>query len=140
MPDSVILYQHDTVTLCQEKHYLHLTWQGTIELETYQEVLNLALKVVQEKHIHQFLIDQRNLEFVGIEAQAWLTVHWFPKLEKVTPQKAHMAIVRSKKLFVKVASETVARRLNRDRDFCQINYFEDITTAQNWLSTSPSEG
>lgn len=131
-----IIYEHETVSLCQNARYLWLTWRGTIELEVYQKVLNLALKVVEQQNIHQFLIDQRALEFVGIEAQAWLTLRWFPELEKAANQKVQMAIVTAKKLFVKVASETVAKRLSHNKDFCTIQYFESIEAAENWLASS----
>ena len=79
------LFEHSQVDLYWNKanHYLRLEWRDRVDLEVYKSALLKCLEMVEKHQVVCFLVDQRALEFVGSEAQAWLSIRWFPMLEQI---------------------------------------------------------
>ncbi|OJJ18721.1 hypothetical protein BKI52_24260 [marine bacterium AO1-C] len=133
------LFEHPQVDLYWNKAdgYLRLDWRDRVELEAYKIALSKCLEIVEQHQVVRFLIDQRALEFVGSEAQAWLSIRWFPALEQLVNENVYMAILPSKSLFVRLASQTVSQRLKNTTFYSITKYFDDETRALDWLQSNP---
>jgi len=129
------LFEHSQVDLYWNKteNYLRLDWRDRVELEVYKNALLKSLEVVEQHQVVRFLIDQRALEYVGSEAQAWLSVKWFPALEQLVSENVYMAILPSKSLFVRLASQTVSQRLKNTTFYSITKYFDNEALALDWL-------
>ncbi|HAS44105.1 MAG TPA: hypothetical protein DCS93_26745 [Microscillaceae bacterium] len=129
------LFEHSQVDLYWNKteNYLRLDWRDRVELEVYKNALLKSLEVVEQHQVVRFLIDQRVLEYVGSEAQAWLSVKWFPALEQLVSENVYMAILPSKSLFVRLASQTVSQRLKNTTFYSITKYFDNEALALDWL-------
>ncbi|WP_026998536.1 hypothetical protein [Eisenibacter elegans] len=129
------IFTHHTITIehCPKADYIHLLWQGTVELEVYKEALTACADYAIGHKVSRFLVDQSALEYVGSAAQAWLSVVWFPRMERSLDTNAYFAIVASPKLFVNVASKVVAKKISQKNTKHVIWYFEDDAQAKEWL-------
>ena len=129
------LFEHPQVDLYWNKTdgYLRLDWRDRVALDVYKDALSKCLEMVEQYQIVRFLIDQRALEYVGSEAQAWLSVKWFPALEQLVSENVYMAILPSKSLFVRLASQTVSQRLKNTTFYSITKYFDDESLAIDWL-------
>lgn len=106
---------------------------GEINFEVYKKALLKCLSLVKSHQVVHFLIDQRALEYVGAGPQAWLSFKWFPALESLVNEPVYFAIISSKKLFVKLASQTVSKQLNQSAFYAVTQYFDNEIQALNWL-------
>ena len=131
------LFEHSQVDLYWNKanHYLRLEWRDRVDLEVYKSALLKCLEMVEKHQVVCFLVDQRALEFVGSEAQAWLSIRWFPMLEQIVNENVYMAILPSKSLFVRLASQTVSQRLKNTTFYSITKYFDNESLAIDWLTT-----
>jgi hypothetical protein len=136
-----VLFEHLTVTLKRnsQTNYLHLKWRGRIQLDIYKQVLGLCLEQMKAHHTTQFLVDQSELEYVGAEAQTWLSLYWFAEAEKLTQENLYFSIITSKKLFVAIASKVTAQRLQHKNQYSIIHYAQSEAEAIAWLA-NPTEG
>lgn len=127
------LFEHSNVTVYwnEAQGYLRLDWSGEIDFDAYKKALLQCLDVVEKHRVVRFLIDQQELEYVGAGPQAWLSVKWFPALESMLNQNTYFAIISSKKLFVRLASQTVSKRL--DKSHSTTKYFDTEASALRWL-------
>lgn len=133
-----VIFQHPNVTVSfnEEKGYLRLDWRENPPIDVYKEALMSCLPIIEAHQLHDFLIDQSALNFVGSEAQAWLSVVWFGKLDKILKKDIHFAIIASKKLFVTLASKVVAKRIDNSHKNYTIQYFDDENIALDWLTST----
>jgi hypothetical protein len=134
--DELIFYHSNVCVQYLTKPFPHLSfvWKGTPEFEVYTEALTSSLTFLEKITCPLFLIDQRQLEFVGSKLQAWLSIHWFPKVDKLIGQELYLAILPSKKLYTQLASKVIAKSLQESGRQYTIYYFESEIVATDWLA------
>lgn len=136
-PNTKITFEHENVSISYEadQDQIQLVWRGKPTLEIYKNALNHCYQLVAQHHCHKFLIDQRQLEYVGAEAQAWLSVTWVPRVKALLTKDIYFAIISSERLFAKIASNIVAERLtSMNQGQVNIRYFEKKEDALTFLA------
>ncbi len=136
--NTEIIFEHPNISIGYDAtlHQIQLIWRGKPDLPTYKTALNKCLELVEKHKYYKFLIDQRQLEYVGAEAQAWLSVTWFPKVKALLENDICFAIISSQRLFAKLASNIVAERLTTmNQGQVNIKYFENQEEAIRFLES-----
>lgn len=114
----------------EEKNYGKAVWSGFAHGESYQNVLNSALRLFKEKNISLWMADLRDMEAITEEDQKWANEVWFP--QAIGGGLKKIAILISKDAFNQMAVEEIMTKV--DAINFSSGYFSDFSEAEKWLT------
>jgi hypothetical protein len=106
-----------------------MIWKGYATSAAFREGNARVLSEIAERRASKLLGDVTDFVLIGAEDQAWLNEVWIPRAMHAGLRK--VALVQPSFYFNRVAIDTVAQKLDRDR--VQLGFFENRDAAKEWL-------
>ncbi len=106
------------------------TFVGFLSPDEFKSIANQLLDILEKKKIKKQLNDIKLMKVLKPEVQEWLNTVWFPKA-KQTGLK-YFAFVVPDDIFGKMSMDG-ANRNAKDTFGIEIQYFNSIENAKNWL-------
>ncbi len=130
-PDKTI-----TSFVNNKEEYIIIKMEGDIDEEQYKEVFLLLLDPEKTHGYNKVLFLQENVGSVSSKSRAWLVLKFMPMLQKQLGENFEVAVVKSSTTFQRIAAQVLLRSLMAINNKFKIGYFEDRTTAKEWLSSN----
>lgn len=128
--DVIFDQNHLTIFHKPELKQIHLKWKGFATSAQFREALEIALEVVKERGVENWLGDLKHMQMIHPQDEDWATNSWFPAIAATGLKK--MAIVTSLDYLnnnsVKRMVNTTSPRFNFES-----RYFVDAEQAAQWL-------
>lgn len=106
-----------------------MIWKGYATSAAFREGNARVLTEITNRHASKLLGDVTNFVLIGAEDQAWLNEVWIPRAMHAGLRK--VALVQPSFYFNRVAIDTVAKKLDRDR--VELGFFDNRDAAKAWL-------
>ncbi len=110
-----------------EEGFLHIDWQGYINVEEVKEGCELIFEAVQSKQCYQAINDNRKVKGTWTQAIKWLEQNFMPRLVQIGVQKVAFLYAPHQSARYSVD------RLLEVNDQYQAQTFEEFKMATNWL-------
>lgn len=117
-----------------EAGIVRMLWKGYANSAQFREGTRRMLEVLRETQASVVLGDIRDMVLISQEDQDWLTGNFLPVA--IDAGFRAIALLRPQHYFNKVAVETIAYKVNREK--LRISFFETEYEALNWLETERS--
>ena len=106
-----------------------MEWEGYSTSSEFREGTELMLNTLLKNNTYKVLADISGMALIGMEDQQWLEKDFLPKAISFGFQT--IAIIKPDYYFNKVAVESISFKVDQHK--LQINYFETIGEAREWL-------
>jgi len=106
-----------------------MVWKGYATSAAFREGNARVLAEITERRASKLLGDVTDFVLIGAEDQAWLNEVWIPRAMHAGLRR--VALVQPTFYFNRVAIDTVAQKLDRDR--VQLGFFDNRQAAKEWL-------
>ena len=106
------------------------TFIGFLSPDEFKTIANQLLDILEKKKVKKQLNDIKRMKVLKPEVQEWLNTVWFPKAQKVGLK--YFAFVVPDDIFGKMSMDG-ANRNAKDTFGIEIQYFNTIDNAKNWL-------
>jgi hypothetical protein len=106
-----------------------MIWKGYATSAAFREGNARVLTEITDRRASKLLGDVTDFVLIGAEDQAWLNEVWIPRAMHAGLRK--VALVQPSFYFNRVAIDTVAQKLDRDR--VQLGFFDNRDAAKVWL-------
>lgn len=108
-----------------------MIWKGYATSTAFREGNARVLSAITEHRASKLLGDVTDFVLIGAEDQAWLNEVWIPRAMHLGLRK--VALVQPNFYFNRVAIDTVAQKLDRDR--VEVGFFDNREVAKDWLKS-----
>ncbi|MEJ8755470.1 hypothetical protein WG947_00560 [Pontibacter sp. H259] len=102
--------------------------------QSFQSGLLKALEYIKGTPTNSWLLDFREIDWLGEEEETWLQVQFFPQL-MMLGYESYFAVVVSESCYDKLLNEVGAYGLKSYNSFIIINTFCHMQEAEEWLSS-----
>lgn len=116
-------------------HMLRWEWQGLLSFDRFKASFEHLLSVSREQHITHWLADVNSFPLVGTDEQAWLSEVWLPRFARL--RLRNVALLQPNNIHNQLVVENVLGDCRR-RATTDVQFFNDIPAALDWLSGSES--
>ena len=106
-----------------------MIWKGYATSAAFREGNARVLTEITDRRASKLLGDVTDFVLIGAEDQAWLNEVWIPRAMHAGLRE--VALVQPSFYFNRVAIDTVAQKLDRDR--VQLGFFDNRDAAKAWL-------
>ena len=106
-----------------------MIWKGYATSAAFREGNAQVLAQITERRASKLLGDVTDFVLIGAEDQAWLNEVWIPRAVHAGLRK--VALVQPNFYFNRVAIDSVAQKLDRDR--VELGFFDNRDAAKEWL-------
>jgi len=106
-----------------------MIWKGYATSTAFREGNAQVLAEITNRRASKLLGDVTDFVLIGAEDQAWLNEVWIPRAMHAGLRK--VALVQPSFYFNRVAIDTVAQKLDRDR--VELGFFDNRDDAKQWL-------
>ena len=106
-----------------------MIWKGYATSAAFREGNARVLAEITGRHASKLLGDVTDFVLIGAEDQAWLNEVWIRRAMHAGLRK--VALVQPSFYFNRVAIDSVAQKLDRDR--VELGFFDNRETAKDWL-------
>ena len=106
-----------------------MIWKGYATSAAFREGNAQVLAQITERRASKLLGDVTDFVLIGAEDQAWLNEVWIPRAVHAGLRK--VALVQPSFYFNRVAIDSVAQKLDRDR--VELGFFDNRDAAKEWL-------
>lgn len=106
------------------------TFVGFLSPDEFKSLANQLLDILEKKKIKKQLNDIKRMKVLKPEVQEWLNTIWFPKAKQAGLK--YFAFVVPDDIFGKMSMDG-ANRKAQDTFGIEIQYFNTIDNAKNWL-------
>jgi hypothetical protein len=106
-----------------------MVWKGYATSAAFREGNARVLTEITDRRASKLLGDVTDFVLIGAEDQAWLNEVWIPRAMHAGLRK--VALVQPSFYFNRVAIDTVAQKLDRDR--VELGFFDNREAAKAWL-------
>ncbi|HYD73101.1 MAG TPA: hypothetical protein VEF55_08185 [Candidatus Binatia bacterium] len=106
-----------------------MNWKGYATSAAFREGNARVLTEITDRRASKLLGDVSDFVLIGVEDQAWLSEVWIPRAMHAGLRK--IALVQPTFYFNRVAIDTVAQKLDRDR--VEVGFFDNASAAKDWL-------
>ena len=106
-----------------------MIWKGYATSAAFREGNAQVLAQITERRASKLLGDVTDFVLIGAEDQAWLNEVWIPRAMHAGLRK--VALVQPSFYFNRVAIDSVAQKLDRDR--VELGFFDNRDAAKEWL-------
>ncbi|ALI97993.1 hypothetical protein [Rufibacter tibetensis] len=123
---------HSNISLeyVSEQDWFYVKWSGHIHPDDVVAAATKFLELQQEKRCPKLLNDKSEVTGEWEEANDWLEYEWMPQVEKLGLQ--YLALVLSRDMHDLSTAQNLQRRVS---NLCQVGLFNDVPSAQEWLSS-----
>lgn len=108
-----------------------MVWKGYATSAAFREGNARVLAEITNRRASKLLGDVTDFVLIGAEDQAWLNEVWIPRAMHAGVRK--VALVQPSFYFNRVAIDSVAQKLDRDR--IQLGFFDNRDAAKDWLKS-----
>jgi hypothetical protein len=108
-----------------------MIWKGYATSAAFREGNARVLSEITARRASKLLGDVTDFVLIGAEDQAWLNEVWIPRALHAGLRK--VALVQPSFYFNRVAIDTVAQKLDRDR--VALGFFDNRDAAKAWLKS-----
>jgi hypothetical protein len=122
-----------TIYHLSEESLIHLQWKGYTTSDQFREGLNVALDLVRENHIENWLGNLKLMQVILSSDEEWTNTEWFPQIAQTTLKR--MAIVTSLDFFNNTAVKRIVEKAEPTINF-ETRYFVDVKDAHDWLTNT----
>jgi|WetSurSiteA1Bulk_404760.scaffolds.fasta_scaffold03534_2 hypothetical protein len=133
--DRITLYEDKNLKLdyVSEGNYLHETWWGITLKDTFEKLMNVIAKSLNEHNADGVLLDTREHKGLGPEAQEYAarTIGEYAKKHG----KFKEAIVMPKDVFSAFSVENYSKKVSKDNPV-EVKFFGSIDKAVEWLRST----
>jgi hypothetical protein len=106
-----------------------MIWKGYATSAAFREGNARVLTEITDRRASKLLGDVTDFVLIGAEDQAWLNEVWIPRAMHAGLRK--VALVQPNFYFNRVAIDSVAQKLDRDR--VELGFFDNRDAAKEWL-------
>jgi hypothetical protein len=106
-----------------------MIWKGYATSAAFREGNAQVLAQITQRRASKLLGDVTDFVLIGAEDQAWLNEVWIPRAMHAGLRK--VALVQPNFYFNRVAIDSVAQKLDRDR--VELGFFDNRDAAKEWL-------
>jgi hypothetical protein len=106
-----------------------MIWKGYATSAAFREGNAQVLAQITQRRASKLLGDVTDFVLIGAEDQAWLNEVWIPRAVHAGLRK--VALVQPSFYFNRVAIDSVAQKLDRDR--VELGFFDNRDAAKEWL-------
>jgi hypothetical protein len=106
-----------------------MIWKGYATSAAFREGNAQVLAQIAQRRASKLLGDVTDFVLIGAEDQAWLNEVWIPRAVHAGLRK--VALVQPSFYFNRVAIDSVAQKLDRDR--VELGFFDNRDAAKEWL-------
>ncbi|HJS79214.1 MAG TPA: STAS/SEC14 domain-containing protein [Vitreimonas sp.] len=106
-----------------------MIWKGYATSAAFREGNAQVLAQITQRRASKLLGDVTDFVLIGAEDQAWLNEVWIPRAVHAGLRK--VALVQPNFYFNRVAIDSVAQKLDRDR--VELGFFDNRDAAKEWL-------
>jgi hypothetical protein len=106
-----------------------MVWRGYATSAAFREGNARVLSEISDRRASKLLGDVTDFVLIGADDQAWLNEVWIPRAMHAGLRK--VALVQPSFYFNRVAIDTVAQKLDRDR--VEVGFFDNREAAKDWL-------
>jgi hypothetical protein len=106
-----------------------MIWKGYATSAAFREGNARVLSEITARRASKLLGDVTDFVLIGAEDQTWLNEVWIPRAMHAGLRK--VALVQPSFYFNRVAIDTVAQKLDRDR--VELGFFDNRDAAKAWL-------
>jgi hypothetical protein len=118
-----------TIAYDAETPCVVMIWKGYATSAAFREGNAQVLAEINSRRASKLLGDVTDFVLIGAEDQAWLNEVWIPRAMHSGLRK--VALVQPSFYFNRVAIDTVAQKLDRDR--VELGFFDNRDAAKEWL-------
>jgi hypothetical protein len=123
--DLQLTVDYDTEVPC-----VVMIWKGYANSAAFKEGNARVLSEISAHRASKLLGDVTDFVLIGAEDQAWLNQVWIPRAMHAGLRK--IALVQPTFYFNRVAVESVAQKVDRDR--VEVGFFSTRDEAREWLT------
>jgi hypothetical protein len=110
--------------------YVIMKWTGYSTSAAFREGTQLMLDTLKENKASKVLADVRDMDLIGMDDQHWLEHVFLPAAMREGFKT--LAIVSPRSYFNKVAIDNISEKIDREK--LDINIFNNLDEARNWLA------
>ncbi|GAA4296048.1 hypothetical protein [Nibribacter koreensis] len=129
----MIYFENDIITIQYDeaRQLVFTEWHDFANSEDYRSILNLYLKLVQEKPVKLWIGNNTKAKAIRPADQEWTAKEWAVQFAKAG-QLRKMAVVVAEDLFNKMAVENMFIKAAGIVPF-DTRYFQSVPDAEEWV-------
>ena len=113
----------------EDIHAVVMEWDGYAKSVEFKEGTELMLNTLIQNNSCKVLADIKDMVLIGREDQQWLDTYFLPRAIQFGFKA--IAIVKPDHYFNKVAVESIAHQVDKDK--LNIHFFDSVPDARAWL-------
>jgi hypothetical protein len=120
-----------TIYYLADERLIHLQWKGYTTSDQFREGLNVALDLVREHRIENWLGNLKLMQVILSSDEEWTNTEWYPQIAQTALKR--MAIVTSLDFFNNSTVKRIVEKAEPTINF-ETRYFVDVKDAHDWLT------